>query len=152
MSGRALRSTHPEADFDIFGSEPLGVRIRFDNKHQVGHQLHEGRQKALKDLYAGQPPPRGCKNAVERPSTPKWLFRGHNYNGVKTKEERDKRVLDAMASERLATLATSQTEPSESGETQQTKSLPPPGFAGGTMQQWAKHMKELPGGRNWLDR
>ena len=121
---------------------------------EVGHKLHEERQKALKVLYVGEEPPKGCKNAVERPPTPKWLFRGHTYNGITTKEERDKRVLESMASERLRAISHTPSQASESGETQQThtKSLPPPGFAGGTMQEWAKHMKALPGGRNWLDR
>ena len=130
----------------------LSRTIEKELLNQVSESWAENRHKLLKDLYAGQPPPAGRTNPVDRPPTPKWLFRGHNYNGVKTKEERDKRVLDSLAAERLATIAGSQSEePTESVYTNE-KAPPPPGFGGGTMQQWAKHMKELPGGRNWLDR
>ena len=68
-------------------------------------------------------------------------------------------MLDSLAAERLTSIAGSQIdEPTESVHTE--KAPPPPGFGEVsdfsvsklTMQQWAKHMKELPGGRNWLDR
>ena len=132
----------------------LSRTIQKDLLNQVGPELAENRRRALKDLYAGQPPPQGRSKPVERPVTPKWLFRGHTYNGIKTKEERDQRILDAMVEDRLVAVRSgSQTEVTEGGETVETaKSLPGPGFGGGTMQQWAKHMKALPGGRNWLDR
>ncbi|CAE7258067.1 unnamed protein product [Symbiodinium natans] len=129
----------------------LSRTIEKELLNQVSESWAEHRHKALKDLYAGQPPPTGRTNSVERPQTPKWLFRGHNYHGTKTKEERDKRVLDSLAAERLAAIPSSRgDEPTESVHTQKTP--PPPGFGGGTMQDWAKHMKALPGGRNWLDR
>jgi hypothetical protein len=141
--------------FNMAMGEPqnteLSRTIEKELLNQVSESWAEQRTKRLKDLYAGQPPPAGRTNPVERPPTPKWLFRGHNYNGIKTKEERDKRVLDSLAAERLTSIAGSQIdEPTESVHTE--KAPPPPGFGGGTMQQLAKHMKELPGGRNWLDR
>eukprot|EP00438_Fugacium_kawagutii_P020731 Skav225287 [mRNA] locus=scaffold4099:293354:293767:+ [translate_table: standard] len=133
--------------------EPQNTELSRTIEKEMLNQWAENRHRRLKDLYAGQPPPAGRTNPVERPPTPKWLFRGHNYNGIKTKEERDKRVLDSLAAERLAGIAGSAVsdEPTESLHTNE-KAPPPPGFGGGTMQQWAKHMKELPGGRNWLDR
>ncbi|CAJ1372832.1 unnamed protein product [Effrenium voratum] len=146
--------------------------------NHISESWAEQRQRALRDLYVGQPPPLGRGVQVERPPTPKWLFRGHTYNGITTKEDRDQRVIDAMAAERsgldlrsatrsatrsvksLKSLKSLKSRPSSQSDLdeldgefrEQKKEPPPPGFGGGTMQQWSKHMKALPGGRNWLDR
>mmetsp|Transcript_134878 Transcript_134878/g.190668 ORF Transcript_134878/g.190668 Transcript_134878/m.190668 type:complete len:147 (-) Transcript_134878:141-581(-) len=142
--------------------EPENTEISRTIEKELLNQVDESwalqRKKALKDLYVGNPPPVGRTCAVERPSTPKWLFRGHQYHGIKTKEERDHRVLNELAAERVAQAkqlpsgpgSRTEEELSESRATQRKD--PPPGFGGGTMQDWAKHMKALPGGRNWLDR
>mmetsp|Transcript_21292 Transcript_21292/g.40070 ORF Transcript_21292/g.40070 Transcript_21292/m.40070 type:complete len:149 (+) Transcript_21292:60-506(+) len=146
--------------------EPQNTELSRTIEKELLNQVDESwavqRQRSLKDLYAGNPPPVGRVKSVERPATPKWLFRGHQYHGVKTKEERDQRVLNEMAAERVAKVQIVQVGPgsrtnrteeelSDSGATQK-KEPPPPGFGGGTMKEWAAHMKELPGGRNWLDR
>ncbi|CAE7820951.1 unnamed protein product [Symbiodinium sp. KB8] len=70
--------------------EPENTEISRTIEKELLNQVDESwalqRKKALKDLYVGNPPPVGRTCAVERPVTPKWLFRGHQYHGIKTKE------------------------------------------------------------------
>eukprot|EP00931_Biecheleriopsis_adriatica_P069358 TRINITY_DN43212_c0_g1_i1.p1 TRINITY_DN43212_c0_g1~~TRINITY_DN43212_c0_g1_i1.p1 ORF type:complete len:159 (-),score=25.00 TRINITY_DN43212_c0_g1_i1:8-484(-) len=154
--------------------EPQNTELSRTIEKEILNQVDEAwaanRQKTLSDLYFGKPPPlrSAGRRAIERPPTPKWLFRGNAYHGITTKEARDKQVLDALATERLALERQSGTERSltktgsrasvSSEDATETpwyakkKEHPPPGFGGCTMSEWSGHMKTLPGGQNWIDR
>eukprot|EP00930_Biecheleria_cincta_P042300 TRINITY_DN29104_c0_g1_i1.p1 TRINITY_DN29104_c0_g1~~TRINITY_DN29104_c0_g1_i1.p1 ORF type:complete len:171 (-),score=19.31 TRINITY_DN29104_c0_g1_i1:117-566(-) len=139
----------------------LSRTIEKELMSQVDPHVAKKRQKSLTDLYMGKPPPlrTAGRKAVERPPTPKWLFRGNTYHGIAKLEDRDRKVQEELVAERLrsereqvSSRASNHSDATDSSSRKPKEKPLLAGYGGGTMDQWVAHMKTLPGGRNWLDR
>eukprot|EP00933_Yihiella_yeosuensis_P009041 TRINITY_DN114821_c0_g1_i1.p1 TRINITY_DN114821_c0_g1~~TRINITY_DN114821_c0_g1_i1.p1 ORF type:complete len:154 (+),score=20.50 TRINITY_DN114821_c0_g1_i1:79-540(+) len=147
------------------GNTILSNTIEKELMNSINRDVATRRQKALNELYMGNPPTLSKSRSESRipkpPPTPSWLFKGNNYHGIGRAAER---MIMEAANKTPSVTASKANTCSEANTSRPATNLsvgssvasekrpPPPGFGGGTMTEWVGEQKKLPGGRNWLDR